>query len=138
MRRVPRPPWGWAAAGQPCEGGHELMDDRHGAGSSRRSYRGRLAVVLVATCTILGLEVVGALVSGSLVLLAEAGRTATDAAGIGLLLLLLWLVARPATPEQAFGYYQLQLLAACVSAVLLFGVASPWPGRAPQRRCRLA
>jgi cobalt-zinc-cadmium efflux system protein len=98
------------------------MDDRHGAGSSRRSYRGRLAVVLVATCTILGLEVVGALVSGSLVLLAEAGRTATDAAGIGLLLLLLWLVARPATPEQAFGYYRLQLLAACVSAVLLFGV----------------
>jgi cobalt-zinc-cadmium efflux system protein len=81
-------------------------------------------VLLAVICALLAMEVVGALLSGSLVLLAEAGRMATDAAGIGLLLLLLWLVARPATPEQTFGYYRLQLLAACVNAVLLFGVGA--------------
>jgi Co/Zn/Cd efflux system component len=106
--------------------GHKLMgsDYRHRAGANGHSYCGRLAVLLAVICALLAMEVVGALLSGSLVLLAEAGRMATDAVGIGLLLLLLWLVARPATPEQTFGYYRLQLLAACVNAVLLFGVGA--------------
>jgi cation diffusion facilitator family transporter len=99
-------------------------DHRHRAGATGHRYRRRLAVVLAVSCALLAIELGGALVSGSLVLLAEAGRMATDAAGIGLLLLLVWLVARPATPERTFGAYRRQLLAGCLGAALLFGVGA--------------
>jgi cobalt-zinc-cadmium efflux system protein len=38
-------------------------------------------------------------------------------------LLAIWFGARPATPERTFGYYRVEILAAVVNAVLLFGVA---------------
>jgi cobalt-zinc-cadmium efflux system protein len=62
-------------------------------------------------------------VTGSLALLADAGHMFTDVAGIGLAILAVTFAARPATPERTFGYYRLEILAAVVNAVLLFGVA---------------
>ena len=76
------------------------------------------------TSTILVVEVVGGLVSGSLALLADAGHMLTDVAGIGLSLSAIWFAGRPATPERTFGYYRVEILAAVVNAVLLFGVAA--------------
>jgi cobalt-zinc-cadmium efflux system protein len=81
-------------------------------------------MVFVITTAILVLEVIGGLVSGSLALLADAGHMLTDAAGIGLALLAIWFAARPATPERTFGYFRVEILAAVVNAVLLFGVAA--------------
>jgi cobalt-zinc-cadmium efflux system protein len=92
------------------------------AGPASREHRGRLAMVFVITVTILVVEVIGALVSGSLVLLADAGHMLTDAAGIGLSLLAMWFAGRPASDERTFGYYRLEILAAVINAVLLFGV----------------
>jgi len=78
--------------------------------------------VLSVTTAILLAEIIGALVSGSLALLADAGHMLTDAAGIGLSLLAIWFAGRPATSERTFGFYRLEILAAVVNAVLLFGV----------------
>jgi cobalt-zinc-cadmium efflux system protein len=61
--------------------------------------------------------------SDSLALLADAGHVLADGAGIGLALLAIRFAARPATPQRTFGYYRLEILAAVVNAVLLFGVA---------------
>jgi len=47
----------------------------------------------------------------------------TDVAGIGLALLAIWFAGRPPTAARTFGYYRLEILAAVVNAVLLFGVA---------------
>jgi cobalt-zinc-cadmium efflux system protein len=98
------------------------MGHDHGA-SAAGAHRGRLLLVFLLTTTILVVEVIGGLISGSLALLADAGHMLTDAAGIGLALLAIWFGARPATPERTFGYYRLEILAAVVNAVLLFGVA---------------
>jgi len=93
------------------------------ASSAAAEHRGRLAAVLAITVVILVVEVAGAVLSGSLALLADAGHVLTDGAGIGLALLAVRFAARPATPQRTFGYYRLEILAAVVNAVLLFGVA---------------
>src|SRR6266498_5367708 len=88
----------------------------------RAGHRLRLALVLAVTCAILALEVVGALLSGSLALLADAGHIATDAGGIALSLLAMWFTTRPASPRRTFGLYRLEILAAVANALLLCGV----------------
>jgi cobalt-zinc-cadmium efflux system protein len=91
--------------------------------SAAGTHHGRLAAVFAITLAVLVVEVVGAVLSGSLALLADAGHVLTDGAGIGLALLAIRFAARPATPQRTFGYYRLEILAAVVNAVLLFGVA---------------
>ena len=92
--------------------------------SARRSgdHRRRLALVLAITSTILVVEVVGALLSGSLVLLADAGHMATDAGGIGLSLLAMWFASRPSSPSRTFGSHRLEILATVANALVLCGV----------------
>jgi cobalt-zinc-cadmium efflux system protein len=91
--------------------------------SAAAAHRGRLAAVFAITVAVLVVELVGSALSGSLALLADAGHVLTDGAGIGLALLAIRFAARPATPQRTFGYYRLEILAAVVNAVLLFGVA---------------
>jgi cobalt-zinc-cadmium efflux system protein len=90
--------------------------------STRAGHRRRLAIVLAITCAVLAAEVAGALVSGSLVLLADAGHMATDAAGITLSLLAMWFATRPASARRTFGFHRLEILAAVANALLLCGV----------------
>lgn len=80
-------------------------------------------MALTVTLVVLVVEVVGAAVSGSLALLADAGHMLTDAAAIGLALLAATLATRPATPQRTFGYQRAEILAATLNAVLLLGVA---------------
>jgi cobalt-zinc-cadmium efflux system protein len=86
-------------------------------------YRGRLAAVLGITAGIAAAEVGGALASGSLVLLADAGHMAADTAGVGLSLLASHLAARPASSRRTFGYARAEILAATVNALVLLGIA---------------
>lgn len=88
----------------------------------RAGHRRRLAIVLAITCAVVVVEVAGALVSGSLVLLADAGHMATDAAGITLSLLAMWFATRPASAKRTFGFHRLEILAAVANALLLCGV----------------
>lgn len=100
------------------------MGHDHGhASSAAGAHRGRLVAVLGLTVLVLVVEVVGAAVTGSLALLADAGHMVTDVAGILLAVLAVTFAARPATPERTFGYYRLEILAAVVNAALLIGVA---------------
>ena len=87
-------------------------------------HRGRLAVALCVTLAILAVEVGGALLTGSLALLADAGHLATDAAGIGLSLLAAHFATRPATTQRTFGFARAEILAATGNALLLFGVGT--------------
>ncbi|MGI8646948.1 MAG: cation transporter, partial [Mycobacteriales bacterium] len=59
----------------------------HGHGVPAEGGHGReLAIVLGISSTVLVVEVIGALSSGSLALLADAGHMLTDVAGLGLAL----------------------------------------------------
>jgi cobalt-zinc-cadmium efflux system protein len=101
----------------------------HGHGSySHRSaaagYRGRLAVVLAASLTILAMDVVGGIVANSLALLADAGHVLTDVAGIGLALLAISFGRRSPTIGRTYGFLRLEILAALANAILMFVIAA--------------
>jgi len=91
--------------------------------SAAAAERGRLTAVLVLSLGILIIEVIGAIVSNSLALLADAGHMLTDVSGIGLSLLAIWFAQRTPTTERTFGFLRLEIFAAVANAVLLFGVA---------------
>lgn len=99
------------------------MGAGHSHGTATGAHRSRLLTALLITLTVMGAEVIGGLISGSLALLADAAHMLTDAAGVGLALLAAWFASRPATPERTFGYQRSEVLAAVVNALLLFGVA---------------
>ena len=96
----------------------------HAHGTTAAANRGRLSVVFALTLAVFVVELVGGFVSNSLALLADAGHMFTDVAGIGLALLAIWFATRPANGGRTFGYLRLEILAAVVNAVLLFGVAA--------------
>src|SRR6266545_4514814 len=95
----------------------------HGFTATGR-HRSALTAVLALTTLIAVAEVAGGIVTGSLVLLADAAHMTADAAGVGLSLLAAYFAARPATARRTFGYARAEILAAMVNAVLLFGMAA--------------
>ncbi|RLT43033.1 MAG: cation transporter [Chloroflexi bacterium] len=86
------------------------------------SHRWRLALVLCIGLVVLTVEVAGALWSGSLALLADAGHLLADIGGIALALFAVTMAQRPPTPRRTFGYQRFEILAAVVNALILFGV----------------
>src|SRR3954454_7585525 len=86
-------------------------------------HRRRLGLVLALTGAVLVAEVVGAVVSVSLALLADAGHMATDAAGIALALGAVTLAQRPARGRRTFGWQRVEILAAVANGLLLVAVA---------------
>lgn len=104
---------------------NEHQGHTHGPSvSAGGMQRSRLLIVLGITSIVLVAELVGSWITGSLALLADAGHMATDVAGILLAVLAVTFAAKPATASRTFGYYRLEILAAVVNAMLLFGVAA--------------
>lgn len=100
-------------------GGH---DHGHAHRTATGRHRGRLVVVLVITLGVVGVQVVGGLVSGSLALLADAGHMLTDATGVAIALLATTLATRPADKTRTFGLQRAEILAALANALLLGGL----------------
>ena len=73
-------------------------------------------------CVVLGVEVVGSVLTGSLALLADAGHMATDAAAIVLALGASYVAARGGGPRSTFGLHRAEILAALANAVVLLVV----------------
>lgn len=82
----------------------------------------RLAVVLGITSVVLVTEVVGAVLTGSLALLADAGHMLTDTLGLALALLAAHLMTRPASDKRTWGFRRAETLAAAAQATLLLAV----------------
>ncbi len=101
--------------------GHGTHAHGHGPVPGGR-FSGRLLFVLVLTFLVMGLEVVGGILSGSVALLADAGHMLADSAGLLLSWLALRFAARPATEERTFGYLRAEALAAFANAALLLVV----------------
>jgi cobalt-zinc-cadmium efflux system protein len=98
--------------------GHE-----HAHGTATGRHRRRLVLVLAMTLSVVGVQVVGGLMSGSLALLADAGHMLTDATGVAIALIASVLAARPATSARTFGLQRAEVLAALANAVLLAALA---------------
>lgn len=109
----------------------ERIDERrdtvghgHGHATVAGAHRSRLVIVLAITATVLVAELVGAYVTDSLALLADAGHLATDLLGIVFALVAVTLAQRAPTKRRTFGWQRLEILAAAANALLLVGVAA--------------
>jgi cobalt-zinc-cadmium efflux system protein len=103
-------------------GGHQHGGSGHDHGPPGSGQRRPLAIVLGISGTILAVEVAGAIISGSLALLADAGHMLTDVAGLSLALVAAVLAGRPATEARTWGYRRAEVLAAAAQAAVLLAV----------------
>lgn len=94
----------------------------HDHGSGRAEDRSRLRLVLLVTLTVAVVELVGAFLSGSLALFADAGHMFTDTAAIVVALSASYVATLPASSRRTFGFHRAEILAALINAVVLLGV----------------
>lgn len=100
--------------GAPGRGGH----GHAGAGTDRR----RLAIALAVTLATAVIGAAGALLTGSLALLADLGHLLTDAGALVAALVASILAARPATARRTYGMGRAEVLVAALNALTLVGV----------------
>ncbi|MDQ1512200.1 MAG: cobalt-zinc-cadmium efflux system protein [Microbacteriaceae bacterium] len=95
------------------------MGHDHGASAANR---GRLTVALTISSVILLAEIVGAVLTGSLALIVDAGHLLTDVGGLAMALLAASLAARAATSKRTWGFARAEVLAATAQAAVLLAV----------------
>lgn len=98
---------------------HDHGHDHHHETSDGR----RLAIALVIIVIFLAVEIAGALLSGSLALLADAGHMVSDAAALAMSLAALRIGKRPADKNRSYGYKRLEVLAAFVNGCVLIAIS---------------
>jgi len=113
-------------------------DDQHGEGSGSGSAASRghshgvsagadtryLAIALALIIGFMAVEVVVALISGSLALLSDAGHMLTDAGALGASLWAIRLAARPAAGSWTFGWKRAEILSAAGNGITLLVVGA--------------
>lgn len=97
-------------------GGHS-----HSAGMQNRP---QLIRALCLGLSIVAVQVVGAALSNSLALLADAAHTLTDVAGIGLAIAAITVAARSTKPHRTYGLYRLEIIATIANGLLLLGLSA--------------
>lgn len=85
-----------------------------GAGNRRL-----LAISLALTATIMVVQVIGAILSGSLALLADAAHMFTDSSALVIALIASIVAARPADDRRTFGYQRAEVFGALINAIIL-------------------
>lgn len=122
--------------------GHAVVAGRAGRAAGRRggshdhshaharSSRTRLAVALSITVTVLAAELVGAAVSGSLALAADAGHMAVDSSGLAIALIAAHLMTRPRDDRHTWGWARSEVVAAALQAGMLAIISTTvaWEG----------
>jgi cobalt-zinc-cadmium efflux system protein len=99
---------------------HDHVDH---AGAHRSPSAGRrLALALGLAAAYLVAEVVGALWTGSLALLADAGHMGSDVAALSLALFAAWVASHPADDRWTYGRSRAEILAALAQGVALVAV----------------
>src|SRR6059058_6252206 len=99
------------------------MHAHHHHGPGREGNRRRMAIALGINALLLAAGVFGAIVFGSVALLADAGHVLSDVGAIALGLLAATMAARPARGRRTFGLHRGEILAALANGVLLVAVS---------------
>jgi len=103
--------------------GHDHSHSHGISATGTARHRKRLVAVLAITLAVVLIQIAGALVSGSLALLADAGHMLSDAAGVFIALLAAWIAARPASDQRTYGYQRAEVLAALANALVLIVIS---------------
>jgi cobalt-zinc-cadmium efflux system protein len=102
---------------------HAHHHHHHAHAAARAGNRRRMAIALSINVVLLAVGAVGAIVFGSVALLADAGHVLSDVGAIALGLLAAAMATRPARGRRTFGLHRGEILAALVNGLLLVGVA---------------
>lgn len=92
-------------------------------GSAGAQHQRPLTIAFGLTATYAVVEVIAGVLTGSLALISDAAHMGTDVLGLGLALAAIQLAKRPAAGGRTYGTYRLEVLAAIINGLLLFGVA---------------
>src|SRR5262249_28408778 len=92
-------------------------------GAFRKESKSRLLMVLYVTATYMVVEIIGALYTGSLGLLADAGHMLSDVGSLILALVAIWFASRPPNALKTYGYYRSEILAGLINGILLVGLS---------------
>ena len=103
--------------------GHDHSHSHGISATATGKHRKRLIAVLSITLAVVLIQVVGAVISGSLALLADAGHMLSDAAGVFIALLAAWIATRPASDLRTYGYQRAEVLAALANALVLIVIS---------------
>ena len=94
------------------------------APNARSDAKRRLRIALAIALVVLVVELIGAIVSNSLALAADAGHVLSDSAAVGLALGAIWLAGRPAGSQRTFGWYRAEIIAAAINGTGLLVIAA--------------
>ncbi len=100
------------------------MHDHAPSGIRGGSNRRLLAISLAITTVVMVVQIVGAALSGSLALLADAAHMFTDAAALVIALIASVVAARPANDRRTFGYQRAEVFGALINAVILIALSA--------------
>jgi cobalt-zinc-cadmium efflux system protein len=101
------------------------MHDHAPSGIRGTGNRRLLAISLAITATVMVVQIVGAALSGSLALFADAAHMFTDAAALVIALVASTVAARPANDRRTFGYQRAEVFGALVNGIILI-LLSAW------------
>ena len=102
-----------------------MSDYGHDHGTAAAvGQRGKLLVVFAITFTVMAAEIIGAFLTGSLALLADAGHMFTDSTGLLIALIAASLALKPPTLKRTWGYKRAEIIAAAFQAALLLVVGT--------------
>ncbi len=94
----------------------------HGHSHAAGSNRVRLALAFGLTATMVVIQLVGSIVTGSLALLTDTAHALTDASGLLVALIAASLMLRPADARRTWGFARVEVLAALGQATILLSV----------------
>lgn len=111
----------------PDEKGHgHSHDHSHGLEPGQTAtgkHRKKLIIVLSITLSIFLIQVIGAIWSNSLALLADAGHMLTDATGVLIALIASFVALLPASSKRTFGFLRVEVLAALINGIMIGTIA---------------
>ncbi|WGD36838.1 cation diffusion facilitator family transporter [Lysinibacter sp. HNR] len=91
--------------------------------SAAQAGRKKLIIVICITSTVMITQVVGAIFSGSLALLADSGHMFSDLMGLCVALVASIIAARPASDRHTFGFRRFEVFGALINSVILMVIA---------------
>ncbi|NMR28973.1 cation diffusion facilitator family transporter [Crystallibacter degradans] len=103
--------------------GHGHSHGLPASGTAAAKHRKKLIWVVAITLAVVVIQIIGAFISGSLALLADAGHMLSDAAGVSIALLAAWIATRPPSDKRTYGYQRAEVLAALANAMVLIVIA---------------
>jgi cobalt-zinc-cadmium efflux system protein len=102
--------------------GRDQSGHSHSHDHAHSSSETRIAIAAILTGAFMGVELVGALIAGSLALIADAGHMLSDFASLALAWVGFRIARRPADATRTFGFTRFSVLAAFVNGIALVAV----------------